>query len=617
MFESSSASRVDRIRAVREQQKAICQESDDQIILRSRRLRERATDRAKADELLIEAFALAMEASRRAVGKYHYDEQIDAGIHLAKGRVVEMATGEGKTMTSILPLFLHALYSRGCHLATANDYLARRDAEFARPILRQLGLRVGLIQKSFSASERRAAYAAHVTYGTASEFGFDYLRDYIKKNTSSSSARHAADFREPVHRFHHFLLVDEADSVMLDGANTPLVLGVLRRDDQAESDARLFAWAAELAEDALEGVHYVTTFGEMVQLTVEGRNWLRECPDRAIPHASHVELCQFVERAIQVNVQRRLDEDYVLASGRVAILDPTTGRLTPNRSWRAGVQQAVQARDGIPIEARRSISARSTLQQFVACYENCAGMTGTAWAARAEFREVYEMDVVRVQTRLACKRKNLPPRFCNTRSEKYAAIAREVADLNAVGRPVLIGTPSIPESEAMAAALGQTGVAFEVLHARDEGREAEIVAKAGQRGAVTIATNIAGRGTDIRLGESVPQLGGLHVVIAELGANRRIDEQFIGRCARQGDPGSFRYYLSAQDRVPTGAFLQPRLARCLGLLTPRFVASQFRWLQWFRNLRQRRQRRRMLEWETQQNERLRDAGLDAILDHIE
>ena len=572
------------------------------------------------------AFALVQEAASRALGMRHYDVQLQAGIHLLSKCVVEMQTGEGKTLTALLPLYTHALFGKGVQLATANDYLARRDGDEMRPVFERLGMKLGVIQKNISDQERREAYGCDVTYGTLGEFGFDFLRDRMKRRASEQSkgvlpsrgdAQH--DTLKAVCRPLNYILIDEADSIMIDDASTPLIIGAYSKNNN-EKKNRLYHWAAEYSSTAIPKTHYrYIEHQKKVELTEAGRKWSRQIalgtPVAGLPSVDHYE---FLERAIGVERDYVKDRNYVVSDGTVTIVDENTGRLAVGRFWQDGLHQAIQAREGIQITPPTSSAARLTVQSLILSYPQRSGMTGTASSSRSEFRKVYKMNVVRVPTRVPNKRKRMKPVFRATETAKMQAICDSVVELNKVDRPVLIGSRSVAKSERLSALFKDSGVEHVVLNARNEEEEAAIVALAGEPGRVTISTSMAGRGTDIRLNEIVARSGGLHVLITELNDTQRIDRQLIGRCARQGDPGTFQVFFSLEDDV-MGDKSQTQRWRMMAspiALPISLRAVFFRRAQAAITARNTRQRLAMLHSEKKRLRDLRQAGLDPVLDVV-
>ncbi|MCO6457488.1 MAG: preprotein translocase subunit SecA [Pirellulaceae bacterium] len=535
-------------------------ETDEQLRKRSLSLRYRAKSGERLARLLPEAYALVRESSVRTTGMRHFDVQILGGAALFHGSIAEMETGEGKTLTATLPMYLHALAGKGAHLATVNDYLASRDAQQMEPVYRLLGMSVGCIQTPDTSDQRRKAYACDITYGTAKEFGFDFLRDRLLLRRmgrqmsdflgEGSSHRWDDSGEKPVQRTACFALVDEADSVLIDEARTPLIIGSLGEKARAQVVAS-FRWAAEHAARFVEDEHYeYEQDTRKVELTAVGRQFLRTLPyPDLLRSVGLIDLYQYIERAIKVHRDFHLDRQYVVRDGEIVIVDEYTGRLAEGRKWRDGIHQALEAKEQIEVTVPTGQAARITVQDLFLRYRHLAGMTGTARSAAREFRKIYKLRVVPIPTNRPVIRRRQQDRIFGTSEQKWEAVVEEVRQLHAQGRPILIGTRSIDKSQYLARLLEQAAVPHEVLNANEIAREADIVSLAGQEGRVTVATNMAGRGTDIKLGDGVADLGGLHVICTELHDAARIDRQLIGRCGRQGDPGTFRQYMALDDDV--------------------------------------------------------------------
>lgn len=533
--------------------------SEEELQTRSLALCYRAQCGEPLRRLVTEAFALVREAASRQLGMKHYPVQLLGGLAMSEGCIAEMQTGEGKTLTATLPLYLHAMAGRGAHLATANDYLAGRDGEWMRPVFESLGLTAGVVQSGMSSADRRAAYACSITYGTAREFGFDFLRDRLL-GRSRSDGMSALLFGQPsadtgeidsmVRIRTHFALIDEADSILIDEARTPLIISSLS-PEETELEEACYLWAASVAPRFLL-VDHVThdPVRRQYRLTAAGRSLVHalEKP-QALNPAGQLQLYEFVERAVRVEHDFQRDRHYIVREGEVVIVDEFTGRLAEGRKWRSGLHQAVEAREGLPPSVQTGQAARVTVQELFAEYTHFAGMTGTASSAARELKQVYGSPVSVIPTAFPKQREVLAPRVLPDAASRRAAVVSEIREVLAQGRPVLVGTRSIDRSEELSAALAEAGIAHEVLHARHIDREAEIVARAGQPGRVTVATNMAGRGTDIKLDEDVAKRGGLHVIATELHDSSRIDRQLFGRCARQRDPGTCRQYVSLEDDV--------------------------------------------------------------------
>jgi preprotein translocase subunit SecA len=523
-------------------------------------LRFRAKSGEPLEALLPEAFALVREAARRALGMEHYDVQLLGGVAVFHGAIAEMETGEGKTLTASLPVYLRALPGKGAHMATVNDYLARRDAEILRPLYELLGMSVGVVQAQQPQDQRRKAYNCDITYGTAKEFGFDFLRDRLllresgQPLTRSPGSRMAPESlgggEKPVQRGAYFVLVDEADSVLIDEARTPLIISSLPGEKERIAAAS-YDWASEAVKQFEEDEHYEYDHDKKtVELTVEGRQLARTIPKpELMDTVGFVDVYEYIEQAIKVDREFFRDRHYIIRDGEVVIVDESTGRLAEGRKWRSGIHQAIEAREKVEITVDTGQAARVTIQDFFLRYKHLAGMTGTASSSARELKSIYKLRVLPIPTNRPVQRRRLPDRVFGTADAKWSAIVEEVRQVHATGRPILIGTRSIDRSELLSRLLDEAGIEHEVLNAHHVETEAEIVAAAGQRGKVTVSTNMAGRGTDIKLGPGVKELGGLHVICTELHDSARIDRQLAGRCGRQGDPGTVLQFLALDDDV--------------------------------------------------------------------
>ncbi|HHY59720.1 MAG TPA: preprotein translocase subunit SecA, partial [Clostridia bacterium] len=463
----------------------------------------------------------------------HFDVQLMGGIVLHQGRIAEMKTGEGKTLVATLPAYLNALPGKGVHIVTVNDYLARRDSEWMGQIYRFLGMEVGLIVHGLSAAERKQAYAADVTYGTNNEFGFDYLRDNM-----------ALSLEQVVQRELNYAIVDEVDSILIDEARTPLIIS-----GQADKPTHLYYTMARIVPKLKAGEDYtVDEKARVVTLTEQGIARVEKMLGvENLYDDANTELSHHVNNALKAHVLMKRDRDYVVKDGQVIIVDEFTGRLMYGRRYSEGLHQAIEAKEGVKIERESQTLATITFQNYFRMYKKLAGMTGTAKTEEEEFIKIYGMDVVVIPTNKPMIRIDYPDVVYRTEKGKFEAVIKEIEECYRIGRPVLVGTVSIEKSEMLSEALKKRGIPHQVLNAKYHELEAEIIAKAGQKGQVTIATNMAGRGTDIVLGEGVKELGGLHVIGTERHEARRIDNQLRGRAGRQGDPGSSRFYISLED----------------------------------------------------------------------
>ena len=548
-------------------------ESDQQLRKRSLSLQYRARSGEKLDRLIPEGYALVRESARRTIGLRHFDVQMLGGIAMFHGSIAEMETGEGKTLTATLPLYLHSLVGKGAHLATVNDYLAQRDAEGMGPIFRLLGVTVGCVQTGMNQEQRREAYGCDVTYGTAKEFGFDFLRDRLLIRRIGESPiswrRGSAELEKvqhesPVHRNMHFAIVDEADSILIDEARTPLIISAIPGEAQQRAVA-CYRWAAEIADQFYEDQHYeYDNEKRTVELNFAGRQLARLIPKPAeLGPVGLVDIYQYIERAVKVTREFHLHQQYVIHNGEIVIVDEFTGRMSEGRKWNAGIHQAVEAKEQIEVTVETGHAARVTVQDLFRRYTYLAGMTGTASSSARELKKIYGLHVVSVPTNRPVRRHRESDLVYASAEHKWKAIVEQIRQLHDQGRPVLVGTRSIDKSERLSYHLIEAGIHHQVLNARQIEHEAQIVADAGQRARVTVATNMAGRGTDIRLGEGVADLGGLYVIGTEVHDSKRIDRQLAGRCGRQGDPGSFRQYLAMDDEILALAFTHKKADRML------------------------------------------------------
>jgi len=614
--------------------------TDAELTEYSRHLRRQAGEGVSLDKLLVEAFALVREAAKRTIGLRHFDVQLLGGIALHKGCIAEMDTGEGKTLVATLPAYLNALTGRGVHIVTVNDYLANRDAEWMGPIYRMLGLSVGCVLHQHSDDERREAYRRDITYCTSKELGFDYLRDRLKLARQPESGWEALAERRArprvVQRGHHYAIVDEADSILIDEARTPMIISAVS-GESANEIAERYLWCNEAVKYLQDEVHYkFDPVKRKVELTNEGCRVVRSLQQTtAVARMPLEDIYKGVERAVLAHRGYLRDRDYVIRDGKVVIVDEFTGRMMPGREWQDGIHRAVEAKEGLQITDETGESARITVQTYFKKYEKLAGMTGTASSEAAEFKKIYRTPVFTVPTNRPVRRVILPDVIFATEEEKWNAVADHVAELHRKGRPVLIGTRSIEKSERLSRLLKERGIPHQVLNAKEHEKEAAIVAKAGQSGMVTVATNMAGRGTDIRLGEGVAELGGLAVIGTEKHTARRIDRQLAGRCGRQGDPGTAQFFLSLEDEIlemivkgdkVEEKFMETVQKKRLEKLR-RWAAKQpheklqKRWLRRFFTKTQKRierahfrQRRQLMEIEKLWDKMKKEMGLDPALD---
>jgi preprotein translocase subunit SecA len=601
--------------------------SDAELTAKTAEFRQKLAQGASLDDILVEAFAVCREASRRVLKMRHFDVQLIGGIVLHEGKIAEMRTGEGKTLVATLPSYLNGLAGKGVHVITVNDYLARRDSEWMGRLHSFLGLSVGVIVHNISEEERRAAYAADITYGTNNEFGFDYLRDNMKFRLESC-----------VQREHNYAIVDEVDSILIDEARTPLIISG-PSEESTDKYYRINSIIPKLirgeviegrepGEKFFTGDFTVDEKQRSVALTEEGVHKverLLNCGN--LYDIENIELNHHVQQGLRASVLYQRDREYVVQNGEVVIVDEFTGRLMPGRRWSDGLHQAVEAKEGVKIERENQTLATITFQNYFRMYKKLSGMTGTADTEAAEFGKTYKLDVVLIPTNQSMIRKDMNDIVYRTEEEKYRNSAKEIKALHDKGQPVLVGTISVEKSERLSRELKNIGVRHEVLNAKNHEREASIIAQAGRKGAVTVSTNMAGRGTDILLGgnaefltrdhfrkagkdpdiipkeefdavykgikaqtdkehDEVSQVGGLFVLGTERHESRRIDNQLRGRAGRQGDPGGSRFYLSLQDdllRIFGGDKIQGLMLRLgmeedvpieSGLITKRIEAAQ-------------------------------------------
>ena len=507
--------------------------TDDKLTGSTEKFRERLRNGETLNDILPEAFAVTREASRRVLGMRHFDVQLIGGMCLHEGKIAEMKTGEGKTLVATLPVYLNALEGKGVHMVTVNDYLAKRDSEWMGRLYSFLGLSVGLIVHDMDFPERKYSYGCDVTFGTNNEFGFDYLRDNMVVHQE-----------QMVQRDLHFAIVDEVDSILIDEARTPLIIS-----GPGAKSTEMYAVMARAVANLREGEDY----------TVDEKQKTVSPKDEVIPKIEqrlgitnlyapeNIELSHCFTAALRAKALMKRDRDYVVRDDEIIIVDEFTGRLMTGRRYSDGLHQAIEAKEGVRIRRESQTLATITFQNYFRMYKKLAGMTGTAKTEEDEFLKIYKLPVVVVPTNMPVKRVDHPDVIYKNKRAKYKAVGAAVEEIHAKGQPVLIGTTSITQSEELSAILKKRGIPHSVLNAKYHEKEAQIVADAGQKNAVTIATNMAGRGTDIKLGEGVPELGGLFIVGTERHESRRIDNQLRGRSGRQGDPGESRFYLSLED----------------------------------------------------------------------
>jgi len=618
----SRARRWDRlIEPVRSHGRGLDGLGDGELLERAGELRLDLRRGGFSDELVARSFALVREAARRTIGERHFDVQLMGGWVLLSGMVAEMETGEGKTLTATLAACTAALAGVPVHIITVNDYLAARDAEWMTPIYRAVGLTVGLIAHGVPPEGRRAAYACDVTYGTNKEVAFDYLRDRIALRGQPRRiqlqlerlAGQEARLRQIVHRGLYYAIVDEADSVLVDEARTPLIISGGTEDG---GERRVWETALEVAVQMTQGADFVIEERERtVRLTPAGQARLADLvrPLGGV-WAGRLRREELVRQAL--TAQRLFDRDkqYLVHDGKVQIIDEFTGRVMPDRSWEHGLHQLIEAKEGCPVTSQKDPLARISYQRFFRRYLRLAGMTGTAREVAGELWAVYRLPVVRVPTNRPLNRQAHPDRVYPTATTKWEAVLGRVAQLHGERRPVLVGTRSVAASEHLSGLLTAAGLPHQVLNARQDREEAEIIVRAGEAERITVATNMAGRGTDIRLATGVAQRGGLHVIATERHEAGRIDRQLFGRCGRQGDPGSYEAIASLEDEliiVYAGGIWRwfGRVMARPGAPLPRWIGAQvFRHAQRAAERLHARARRDLLKMDTQLESTLAFSG---------
>lgn len=524
-----------RVELINALEPSIAALSDEQLREKTADFKARLQNGEELDDILNEAFAVVREASKRVLGMRHFDVQLIGGMVLQEGRISEMKTGEGKTLVATLATYLNALLGKGVHVVTVNEYLAERDSTIMGQLYNFLGLTVGLNKNGLSAEEKRAAYACDITYGTNNEFGFDYLRDNMVLYKE-----------QMVQRPLFYAIIDEVDSILIDEARTPLIIsGSANRSTELYYICSHFVKRLEQEKDFT-----IDEKLKIVSLTDEGVSKVEQAFNiENLYDTAHITLNHHITAALKAQVLFKRDVDYVVQEGEVVIVDEFTGRLMVGRRYSDGLHQAIEAKEGLRVQSESMTLATITLQNYFRMYQKLSGMTGTAKTEEEEFKKIYGLDVVVIPTNKPVARVDLPDLVFKTEAAKYRAVVNDIVERHKKGQPILVGTISIENSERLSQMLKQKGVPHNVLNAKQHAREAEIVARAGQYGAVTIATNMAGRGTDIQLGEGVAELGGLHIIGTERHESRRIDNQLRGRAGRQGDPGSSQFFLSMQDEL--------------------------------------------------------------------
>ncbi len=603
--------------------------SDEELLNQALDARWRAKTGVPLKSLLVEVFAMGVEASRRKLGMEHYAVQIMGGIAIFEGGIAELQTGEGKTLTATLPTLLRALPGKGAHVVTVNDYLAERDAAEMAPVYEALGMSVGGILTPMETDERRESYAKDITYGTAKEFGFDLLRDRLRQGVAAGGEKRRTLFSDqsggeaPVQRGHYAVLIDEADSILIDEARTPLIIGLTMPNDAGT--VSLFRWCHRAVSHLEANVDFVyEPERRSAYLTDQGcRKVLLLGKPALIDSIDTERIYKHVEQALTSKFAFVRDRDYVVVDNEISIVDEGTGRIMDGRKWQDGLHQSIEAKELVPITAASGEAARVTVQNFFRLYSHIGGMTGTAVQCASEIRRVYSLKVTAIPTHRPCIRRLNKPRVFATMEAKWRAVTDEIERLVNNDRAVLVGTPSVDASEALGRMLKDKSIKHEILNARYLEQEAEIVGNAGEPGRVIVATNMAGRGTDIKLSEALKAAGGLQVIATEMHSSKRIDQQLIGRAARQGDPGGYQFFLSLEDE----------LMRCH---TPEKMAKKKKqasanahgelsgsWLSFFTKTQRQleklhyKQRKDMMKQDKHRSESYRRMGLDPCLELTE
>ncbi len=628
---SQAALQISKIRNWEAKYEAL---TNEEITATALKLKGRARGGESLDKLLPEAFGLFCMAARRVLGLRPFDVQLAAGAIIHSGACAEVATGEGKTLIAGLPSFLNALSGKGVHVATVNDYLAKRDAEWLKPVYDLLGLSIGILQQQMQDPDRQRAYKCDITYATASEFGFDFMKDRLKLAALKSQEipfwgpwqkGGTPQNQDPrVQRDFNFVLVDEADNIFIDEARTPLIIGGEKRK-ATEEESIVYIWADNLVRSMKYEEDFVLDAKKQkLELTNAGRQLVRYSNPPSGPNAQAMDkLHESIEKALQAHYRFRKDQHYMISDkNEIVIIDEFTGRSMPDRTWQDGLHQAVEAKERVPISFGADHAAQITFQSFFRLYKKLSGMTGTARQNRAEIRRVYGIWVVSVPTNRPSIREMLPDRVFPNEESKFDAVVEAVAELHKEGRPILIGTRSVDHSERLSKKLSLAGIDHQVLNAKQHEQEAQIVEHAGEKGRVTIATNMAGRGTDIKPEPSVLQLGGLHVLGTERHEAARIDRQLVGRSGRQGDPGSAQFFVSLEDELleGLGESRKESLAH-KGREAGRDISSRWQGYAYLfrqaqRNVEKRHYRSRLdlMAYERHRLETLKDLGADPYVD---
>lgn len=520
------------VRKINELEPSLTALSDTSLQGKTQEFKDRLAKGETLDDILPEAFAVVREASRRVTGMRHFDVQLLGGMVLHRGDIAEMRTGEGKTLVATLPVYLNALTGEGVHVVTVNDYLATRDSEEMGQIYKFLGLSVGLIVHDLSYEQRKRAYNSDITYGTNNEFGFDYLRDNMVISKD-----------QMVQRPLNYCIVDEVDSILIDEARTPLIIS-----GPGEKSTELYTTIASVVKQLGEGDYTMDEKQKTIAPTEQGVAKIEKMMGiKNMFDNEHLDLNHLVIQALRARFMMHRDKDYVVKNGEIVIVDEFTGRLMFGRRYSDGLHQSIEAKEGVKVQGESKTLATITFQNYFRMYKKLAGMTGTAKTEEDEFNKIYKLDVYVIPTNKPAIRKDLPDVIYKTKNAKYRAVVREVKKRHETGQPILVGTTSISQSEIISDLLNKENIPHSVLNAKYHEKEAEIIKNAGQKGMVTIATNMAGRGTDIKLGPGVAELGGLMIIGTERHESRRIDNQLRGRAGRQGDPGTTQFFLSLED----------------------------------------------------------------------
>ncbi|MGC8716426.1 MAG: preprotein translocase subunit SecA, partial [bacterium] len=509
--------------------------TDEELSVKTLEFKDRLNRGETLDDIMVEAFAVVREVAKRKTNMRPFDVQLIGAIVLHEGKIAEMKTGEGKTLVATMPAYLNALTGRGVHIVTVNDYLAKRDRYWMGPIYESLGLKVGLLQHDSTTEERREAYNSDITYGTNTEFGFDYLRDNM-----------ALSMEEVVQREFNYAIVDEVDSILIDEARTPLIISGM-----ADKPTKLYYQFAQVARRLIKDTDYTVDekLKNVVLTDVGARKVEKMLGIENIYGEGDIDYLSYLVAALKAKELFKKDVEYIVNDGEVIIVDEFTGRLMYGRRYSDGIHQAIEAKEGLKIKQEAQTLATITLQNYFRMYKKLAGMTGTAATEADEFLKIYGLEVVVIPTNKPMIRIDYPDAVYKTEKAKFNAIIQEIVSHYKIGRPVLVGTRSVERSEMLSSMLKHLGIPHQVLNAKYHEKEAQIIAHAGEKGMVTIATNMAGRGVDIVLGEGVVELGGLHIIGTERHESRRIDNQLRGRAGRQGDPGSSRFYVSLEDEL--------------------------------------------------------------------